>query len=120
MFYLQNIALYYNSVSTSSTEIYTYYYTVLYSQSVVSMYNVNANIDMQYDMATNEDLSSMMLTMLMPMLLTMLLFTGCLAIATESIAGEKERGTMATMLVTPVKRSHIAIGKIIALSIFSY
>ena len=38
-------------------------------------------------------------------------------ISTESIAGEKERGTIATLLVTPTKRSHIAIGKIIALSI---
>ena len=34
----------------------------------------------------------------------------------ESIAGEKERGSFATMLVTPVKRSHIALGKILSLS----
>ncbi|MCI8562042.1 MAG: ABC transporter permease, partial [Lachnospiraceae bacterium] len=42
-----------------------------------------------------------------------------LAVAPESIAGEKERGTIATLLVTPVKRSHIAIGKILALSIIA-
>ena len=46
-----------------------------------------------------------------------LLFTGCVSLATESIAGEKERGTIYTLLVTPIKRSHIAVGKIIALSI---
>ena len=42
-----------------------------------------------------------------------------MAVAPESIAGEKERGTFATMLVTPVKRSHIAVGKIISLSVLS-
>ena len=55
--------------------------------------------------------------MMLPFLLLTFLFTGCVSIATESIAGEKERGTIATLLVTPTKRSHIAIGKIIALSI---
>ena len=42
-----------------------------------------------------------------------------MAVAPESIAGEKERGTFATMLVTPVKRSHIAIGKVVSLSVLS-
>lgn len=53
------------------------------------------------------------------MVLLVLLFSGCMAVAPESIAGEKERGTLATMLVTPVKRSHIAVGKIISLSCIS-
>ena len=57
--------------------------------------------------------------MMMPMLLVMLLFSGCMAVAPESIAGEKERGTIATLLITPTKRSHIAIGKIFALSLMA-
>ena len=40
-----------------------------------------------------------------------------MAVAPESIAGEKERGTIATLLVTPVKRSTLALGKVTALSI---
>ena len=43
--------------------------------------------------------------------------SGCVSIAPESIAGEKERGTLTTILVTPIKRSELAIGKIISLSI---
>ena len=39
--------------------------------------------------------------------------------ATESIAGEKERGTIATLLVTPVRREEIALGKILALAIIA-
>ena len=61
----------------------------------------------------------MIITMILPYLLLILLFTGCVSISTESIAGEKERGTISTLLVTPTKRSHIALGKIFALSITS-
>ncbi len=78
---------------------------------------INGNVDESYDQATKEDISSMMMTMIMPFLLTILLFSGCMTIAIESIAGEKERGTIATLLVTPVNRSAISIGKIVALSI---
>ena len=58
----------------------------------------------------------MMLSMIAPMLLVTFIYAGCMSLVPESIAGEKERGSFATMLVTPVKRSHIALGKIISLS----
>ena len=54
--------------------------------------------------------------MIMPMLLVSFLFSGSMGVAPEAIAGEKERGTMATLLVTPINRAHIAIGKIVSLS----
>ena len=60
-------------------------------------------------------MSAQMITMMLPYLLLIFLFTGCVAITSESIAGEKERGTINTLLVTPTKRSYLAIGKIIAL-----
>lgn len=60
-----------------------------------------------------------MLGMLLPYLIVMLLFTGPMSLGTDAIAGEKERGTMATMLVSPVKRGEIVIGKILGLSILS-
>jgi sodium transport system permease protein len=47
------------------------------------------------------------------------LYSGCVAVAPESIAGEKERGTIATLLVTPMKRSSLALGKIISLSVMA-
>lgn len=114
-----SVSIYYNSVSTTSQEMYTYYYTSLYAVSaeVTEYFKINQSQDTTFDMATEEDISSMMMTMLMPFLLTILLFSGCMTIAIESIAGEKERGTIATLLVTPVSRSAIAIGKIVALSI---
>ena len=57
--------------------------------------------------------------MMMPMLLMIFLYSGCSAVAPESIAGEKERGTIATMLVTPIRRSDIAVGKILALAVIT-
>ena len=71
------------------------------------------------DVASEAELSSMIFSMIGPMLILVMLMTGCIAVAPESIAGEKERGTLATMLVTPVKRSRIAVGKLLALSIIS-
>ena len=35
------------------------------------------------------------------------------------IAGEKERGTMASLLVAPIKRSSIVLGKVFALMALS-
>jgi sodium transport system permease protein len=53
----------------------------------------------------------------MPMLLMMLMFPCCMSVAPDAIAGEKERGTIATLLVTPMPRWHLALGKIISVSI---
>jgi sodium transport system permease protein len=42
-----------------------------------------------------------------------------MSIGPESIAGEKERNTISTLLITPIKRSELAIGKIMSLSVLS-
>lgn len=57
--------------------------------------------------------------MLLPYFLTMMLFAGAMSLGVDAIAGEKERGTMASMLLTPLKREEIVIGKIISISILS-
>lgn len=115
----KSVSVFYNSTSNESATIYQYYYSIFMADSTNIEYDyyVNLNPDMIYDLATKEDTSAMIMQMLIPFLLIMLLFSGCMAVATESIAGEKERGTIATLLVTPVKRMDIAIGKVLALSI---
>lgn len=59
------------------------------------------------------------LGMMVPMLLAIILFAGAMGIGIDIIAGEKERGTMATLLLTPVPRETIALGKVIGLGIIS-
>lgn len=116
-----NIEIYYNSTSTESSAAYQMMSYALdsYESALANKFDVNASIDAEenpYDLASKEDSSAQFFAMMLPMLMTMFLFSGCMAIAPESIAGEKERGTIATLLVTPMKRSELAIGKIISLS----
>ena len=116
-----NVEIYYLSTSTASSTIYNYYFQTLNNNSMTINYNyfVNQNSDINYDLSTDEDKSKVIITMVLPFILVIMLFTGCMNVTTESIAGEKERGTIATLLVTPVKRSEIALGKILSLSITS-
>ena len=92
------VTIYYNSSSNESLELYSYLYTTLSVGSTTIDYNylVNMNPDINYNLATNEDISAQVITMMLPYLLIILLFTGCVSLATESIAGEKERGTIYT------------------------
>jgi len=72
-----------------------------------------------YQVRNEEKEMGKALSQLLPMLLIMFLFSGAMSIGPDSIAGEKERGTIATLLVTPIKRSEIAIGKVLSLSVIS-
>ena len=117
----KNVVIEYNSAKSESAKIYSALQTVYMQNSVASVdynYAINAGIE-NPDMATEEDVVKMMLTMFMPFILMVFLVTGSVSVASESIAGEKERGTIATLLVTPVKREYIALGKIIALTVTS-
>ena len=115
------VEIYYHSASATSSSAYEIFSSVLngYESMLANLFDVNADPEKTYDFASAEDTTGMLFSMLMPMLLIMLMFSGCMAVAPESIAGEKERGTIATLLVTPIRRSELAIGKILALSIIS-
>lgn len=59
------------------------------------------------------------LGMMLPYFITILLFAGAMGIGTDMVAGEKERGTMASLLVSPIKRSSIVLGKVFSLMVIS-
>ena len=63
--------------------------------------------------------SGKLLATMLPYMITLLLFAGTMSLGTDTIAGEKERGTMASMLVTPAKRSEIVLGKLLSLTVLS-
>lgn len=111
-----DVRVYYNSAKTNSAAAYSIVGAVLepFKQPAFS---INAGVS--GDLADEKDTAANLLSMLVPMLMFALLASACIAVAPESIAGEKERGTMATMLVTPVKRVQIAVGKIISLTCFA-
>lgn len=111
-----NVEIYYNSVSTKSSSAYMTMNSLLdsYEKMLANKFDVNSG-EKDYDLVLKEDATGQMFASMLPMLMMVFLFSGCLSIAPESIAGEKERGTIATLLVTPMKRSELAIGKILSL-----
>ena len=115
------VKIYYNSSDADSATAYSTLLALLgaLESSMANRFDVNISPDAVFDVATEEDLTGMMFSMLMPLLLIILMFSSCMAMTAESIAGEKERGTIATLLITPIKRSELALGKIAALSVMS-
>lgn len=115
------VAVYYDSTVTDSMTAYTTLQEYLdqYESSLANKFDVNSDQKESYDLATEKDTTGKMFSTLLPFLLLIFLYSGCISIAPESIAGEKERGTIASLLITPAKRSHIALGKISALSIIA-
>lgn len=114
------IEMYYNSVRTESAAIFQTIQVLLnayQNQLVGQVFYINNGID--FDLASDKEKSSSYIAMLLPFLLLIFMFSGVMAVVPESIAGEKERGTIATLLVTPLRRTDLAIGKIISLSIIS-
>lgn len=116
-----NVEIYYNSTETESNHFYSEVSEILeeYETSLANKLDINAGDSVYYDCATGKDTTGQLFSMMMPMLLMLFLYSGCMSVAPESIAGEKERGTIATLLVTPVKRSALALGKVCALSVIA-
>jgi len=56
---------------------------------------------------------------LFPFFIIMMSLTGALYPAIDVCAGEKERGTMETLLISPVSRSEIVMGKFLTVWLFS-
>jgi len=112
-----NIEIYYNSTSTESANAYSLMLNYLddYESKLANRFDIN-NTDKAYNLASDKDMTGEIFSMMLPMLMMIFMFSGCMGIAPESIAGEKERGTIATLLATPMKRRELAIGKIISLS----
>ena len=110
----------YELISNQTLEAYR---QTLLSQRVADMNGIQiftVNSDNK-DMIVQDDqkASGKALGMMLPYFITILLFAGAMGIGTDMIAGEKERGTMASLLVTPVKRKSIVLGKVFALMTIS-
>jgi sodium transport system permease protein len=97
-------------------------YLVAYDQQLrFETYGDTTYMNIQYQQSpiSERELIGTVMSSLLPMLVIMFLFSGAMSIGPESIAGEKERNTISTLLITPIKRSELAIGKILSLSALS-
>lgn len=112
------VNVFYNSDDSKSLKAFEATKTFLdaFESSMVNCFDVNAGED-SYDLATPHDKTGFMSVSLIPFMLLILVFSSCMSVTTEAISGEKERGTLATLLATPIKRRHIAWGKSLACSL---
>lgn len=116
-----NVEIYYNSSNNASSLVYSTLTMFLneYENQQSNRFDINRveeGQEAQFDMATEDSIGAMIWSKILPMLIMMMLFSGTMAIAPSAIAGEKERGTIATLLVTPMRRNELALGKIVSLS----
>ena len=63
--------------------------------------------------------SAQIMAGMLPFLIVVFVVSSCMSVTLESVAGEKERGTLATILVTSASRVDIALGKILPLACVS-
>jgi sodium transport system permease protein len=66
------------------------------------------------NMATQRQISGMLLAGLLPFFIAMWAVVGGMSVAVDIAAGEKERGTLESLLVTPPTREAITLGKFLA------
>jgi len=71
------------------------------------------------DLARQEELAANVWSKLFPALLVIMSLTGAFYPAIDLGAGEKERGTMETLLICPASRTEIVLGKFFTVQLFS-
>lgn len=115
-----NIKIFYNDTYDKSFQAFINIKEILnsYEETLVNKFDINSGEEI-YNVASEKDSSGKLFSSLLPVLLITFIFTGCMALAPESIAGEKERGTIASLLVTPLSRSELVLGKLLSVSIVS-
>lgn len=72
------------------------------------------------DASTEQQRSSGMLGWMIPFFIAMWALMGSQMTAVDATAGEKERGTMEALLVTPVSRTEVVFGKWLATLLFGF
>lgn len=81
------------------------------------LFTINANTDNTYDLINENEALQEMLAMIFPTYVLIAVIIASQALAAESIAGDKERGFLNMILLAPVKRYTIAVGKSLSLLI---
>lgn len=127
-----DVAVYYNSTSDYSVHAYETVNRALTGladeivvermdgmgipREVLSVFTVNEAPE-RYDLATVGSVISRMISMLLPFFIIIYLFANSMKVGLDSVAGEKERGTLAVLLVNQVDRLAIVMGKMLSVMI---
>jgi sodium transport system permease protein len=83
--------------------------------NIIEPFNIS-----QKDMSSENNATSSTLIMILPMILSILIAQGGGPVATDLIAGEKERNTFEPLLTTKASRASILVGKYLSVTILSF
>lgn len=111
-----DVKIFYNAADDNSVNGYTVMCGIFEAFKLPAF---TVNKDGLGNLAEESATVGKILSTIMPILMFSLLASGCVAVAPEAIAGEKERGTLSTVLITPIKRWQLAFGKILSLACFA-
>lgn len=120
-----HVGLLYDASNTESTAARARIVELIsrYSQQIVAQRLAARHIDPkdllpvvldQRNVATERQLSGLLLASLLPFFVAMWAVVGGMSVAVDLAAGEKERGTLESLLVTPPSREAIVVGKFLS------
>lgn len=104
-----NVRIFYNAADDKSASLYQI------ASAALSAYGMRFTVSAQ-SVVEDQAIGKMVMAQLLPFLVIVLILSACMSVTLESVAGEKERGTLGTILATSVPRYEIALGKILSLS----
>ena len=85
------------------------------SPDVLTAVSMNSGTDPGvYDLAGEGSLTGKIIGMMVPFFIVIYLFANSMKVGLDSVAGEKERGTLAILLVNQVGRLSIVLGKMLS------
>ena len=112
-----------SSLSSTYLETYNTYLGNKYlSENGIDPEKVYSNITIDYESLTIEEqdsLTSLLFTLVITYLV-MIVMMVCVVVVTDATSGEKERGTLETILTFPIKSSELVFGKYLATSILGF
>ncbi len=123
---IPEVKVFYNSAENYSSQAYNVfsgvlsaYRTSLLAQRLGDLEQLNVFTQSDSRIVKEAKANNQFISMMLPYLITMLLFAGAMSVGVDAIAGEKERGTLASMLLSPVSRDSIVVGKLVSMAILS-
>ena len=88
------------------------------SEEILSVFTINESMPAEtYDLAKEGSVMGKIISMMMPFFIVIYLFANSMTVGLDSVAGEKERGTLAILLVNQVSRLSIVLGKMMSVMI---
>lgn len=107
---LSNIDIYYNSEKSNSMELFSKT-TAMLTTMQPRLFTFNETADKEYNLFDSASMMRNLLGGIIPLMVFMAVYMVCMNLAANSIAGDKEKGFLNTLLITPVKRGSISAGK---------